>query len=398
MPVWNVPVTIDALLAAAQRDSLLHAINRDRRCPAIGCVGEEGSGLFASLGVEAESGGQAQDVALRVVADALAAVSVEAGARAGDVFDIEQRRRRVRVDFDGLIVDLDGVVWVGPTSIPGSVGAIAQLRADGVQILFLTNDPRRSRADYATRLNRMGIEAAETDIVSSGSALAALIYEQQGGRKTGFVIGSPSLKVELSRVIDVLDSETGLAAHVVAVGGHDGFNYEELRVATHAVRNGAQLYAAGRDATFPMPDGPWPGTGSIVAAVEFAAGTRAIAAGKPEAYIFNIARSLLVDCRRIAVVGDNVEADIAGGVRAGLQTILVLTGTTSQEDLAQRRSIRTSSYQTSPLWRSSVAQDIAEDFGGIQLSLLEPTLGSVDHSRRPRRSDRCLTGAVVVGG
>src|SRR5437764_15232744 len=83
-----------------------------------------------------------------------------------------------------------------------------------------------------------------------------------------------------------------------------------------------------------MPDGPWPGTGSIVAAVEVGGGTRAIAVGKPEPAIFDVARSLLAGCRRIAIVGDNLDADIAGGNRAGLTTVLVLTGTSTSDDLA----------------------------------------------------------------
>jgi ribonucleotide monophosphatase NagD (HAD superfamily) len=83
-----------------------------------------------------------------------------------------------------------------------------------------------------------------------------------------------------------------------------------------------------------MPDGPWPGTGSIVAAVEVGGGTTAIAVGKPEPEMFDVARSLLAGCRRIAIVGDNLDADIAGGDRAGLTTILVLTGTSKPDDVA----------------------------------------------------------------
>jgi 4-nitrophenyl phosphatase len=83
-----------------------------------------------------------------------------------------------------------------------------------------------------------------------------------------------------------------------------------------------------------MPDGPWPGTGAIVAALEVAGGTTAVAVGKPELYIFGIARALLGDCRSVAIVGDNLAADIVGGKRAGLMTILVLTGTSSRDDLA----------------------------------------------------------------
>jgi glycerol-1-phosphatase len=234
------------------------------------------------------------------------------------------------IDFDGLIVDLDGVVWLGGEAVPGSVAALAELRARRIPIVFLTNDPTGSRAEYAGRLARLGVEAAEREIVTAGSALAQLIRGREGAGKTVFVIGSPALKGELERVgLRLVDGE----AEIVAVGGHPGFDYDELRIATQAVRRGASLYAAGRDATFPMPDGPWPATGAILAAVETASGARAIAAGKPEPYIFEIARSLLPDCRRVAIVGDHLESDVAGGKRAGLTTILVLTGTTSRGDL-----------------------------------------------------------------
>lgn len=238
------------------------------------------------------------------------------------------------LDFDGLIVDLDGVVWIGREPVPGSAAALAALRAQSVPIVFLTNDPTGSRGEYAERLTKVGIEAAEAEIVTSGSALASLIRENEGPGKTAFVVGSPSLKSELKRVgLELREGETGRDVDVVAVGSHTGFDYCELRIAAQALRSGASLYGAGRDATFPMPDGPWPATGSIVAAVETAGGKRAIIAGKPEPYIFEIARSLLPRCDRVAIVGDELEADIAGGKRAGLTTILVLSGTTSRGQL-----------------------------------------------------------------
>jgi len=238
------------------------------------------------------------------------------------------------VAVDGLIVDLDGVVWIGEEPVSGSATALTSLRARGIPIVYLTNDPGGSRSEYALRLRRMGVEVSEAEIVTSGSALAALILSREDPAATTFIIGSPALKRELRRAgLRLCRGETGCDAEIVAVGGHRGFNYTELRIAATAVRRGASFYAAGRDATFPMPGGPWPATGSILAAVETAAGKQAIVVGKPEAYIFELARSLLPDSRHVAVVGDHLWADIAGGQRAGLTTILVLTGTTSREDL-----------------------------------------------------------------
>jgi glycerol 3-phosphatase-2 len=237
-------------------------------------------------------------------------------------------------DLDGLIVDLDGVVWVGGEAVPGSVAALAELRARRFPLVFLTNDPTRSRTEYAARLRALGIDASEEHIVTSGSALAALIHEREGAGTTAFVIGSRSLKIELARSgLDLRTGEDARDVAIVAVGGHPGFNYEELRIASQALRRGARLYAAGRDASFPMPDGPWPATGAILAAVETAAGVSATVVGKPEPYIFKIARSLLAGCHRVAIIGDNLDADIAGGKRAKLATILVLSGTASHDDV-----------------------------------------------------------------
>ncbi|MGH3010232.1 MAG: HAD-IIA family hydrolase [Gaiellaceae bacterium] len=237
--------------------------------------------------------------------------------------------------FDGLILDLDGVVWLGLVPVPGSVDAIAGLRESGVQIVFLTNDPRSSRADYAARLTQLGIPAESIQIVTSGSALARYVGEREGPGAHVFAIGSPMFKAELAASgLSLCEGLAARAARVVAVGGHDSFDYDELRTAAQALRRGATLYAAGRDAAFPMPDGPWPGTGSIVAAVEVAGGTRAITVGKPEPFVFDLARSALRKCHRIAVVGDSLESDIVGGKHAGLATVLVLTGTCTADDVA----------------------------------------------------------------
>jgi glycerol-1-phosphatase len=236
------------------------------------------------------------------------------------------------LDFDGLIIDLDGVIWRGNVAVPGSPRAVARLRAMGIPILFLTNDPRGSRDDYAQRLGTHGIDVDVREIVTAARALASVVVEREGRAGT-LAIGSRELRRELVDAGVRLTHDED-AVEVVAVGGHDRFDYDELRAATRALRGGARLYAAGRDATFPMPDGPWPGTGAIVAAIEVAGGAQAQVVGKPEPYMFEIARSLIPDCGRVAIVGDNLASDIAGGARAGLTTILVLTGTHGRDDLA----------------------------------------------------------------
>jgi glycerol 3-phosphatase-2 len=236
--------------------------------------------------------------------------------------------------IDGLIVDLDGVVWVGDDEIPGSVRALNTLVDRGVSIVFLTNDPRGSRDDYAARLSRLGVPANSEQILTSGSVLASVIRNRHGNGASTYVVGPTALKIEVQRAgLLLADGAQARDAVAVAVGAHSGFNYDELRSAAQAVRGGAALYAPGRDATFPMPDGPWPATGAVLAAVETAANSRAVVVGKPEAPMFELAQSRLQGCQNVVVVGDSLESDILGAARVGLSSILVLSGTSSLQDL-----------------------------------------------------------------
>jgi glycerol-1-phosphatase len=232
---------------------------------------------------------------------------------------------RIADRFDAFFLDLDGVVYVGDEALRGAPEAIAQLRAEGKRFLFLTNDPRYARRDYAAKLSRLRIPATEDDVLTSGSATALYLsrHEQVEG-KTAYVIGTEALKDEMRTVgLRVLDGDNGRDADVVVVGGHGGFDYSELTTASLAVHRGAGFYACNRDASFPMPDGPWPAVGAILASVETASGRTAVAVGKPEPAMFEAARAIVGDVERIAMVGDNPASDIEGGRRAGLTTILV---------------------------------------------------------------------------
>src|SRR5439155_4481532 len=149
-----------------------------------------------------------------------------------------------------------------------------------------------------------------------------------------FVIGSPAFQREIADAgFALVTAAEAERAQIVVVGGHNGFDFAELRAATRALANGAQLFAAGRDRVVPTDNGPEPATGAILAAVETASGVVATVIGKPEPFMFGIAREALAGCQRVAVVGDNLASDIAGARRAGLDAILVLTGTAKEADL-----------------------------------------------------------------
>jgi glycerol 3-phosphatase-2 len=225
--------------------------------------------------------------------------------------------------FDGFLVDLDGVVWVGREPVPGSPETLAALLAAGKRIAFVTNNPGRHPATYAERLRALGIPAEESQIVTAGIVVARMAAAAADGRGA-FVIGARSLHEMVAEAgATVLEGEDGRRAGVVVVSGHRGFDYEELLTAKLALDGGAALVATSHDPTMPMPGGEWPGTGAVLAAVETASGRTAEIAGKPERHLFEMALAAIGAPGRVAMVGDRV---------SGLATILVLSGTSSRAD------------------------------------------------------------------
>jgi HAD superfamily hydrolase (TIGR01450 family) len=239
--------------------------------------------------------------------------------------------QRIRA-YDHVLLDLDGCVWVGDEPCEGAVEAVAELRDAGASVLFLTNDVRHAPEDFVRKLWRLGFQASLAEVVTVGAAL----QYQLAGRERGsaFVVGSQALVDHVAGAGMRILNGTPFAtrADLVVVGGHDAFDYAELRTAAQAVLRGADLIGATRDATFPMPDGPWPGTGAVLAAIEAAAGRRAgLVVGKPEPAMYEAARDRLGPGRMLAV-GDLLDVDVAGARRAGIDSALVLTGGTSRAE------------------------------------------------------------------
>ncbi len=237
-------------------------------------------------------------------------------------------------NFDGLLVDLDGVVWIGREPVPGSAEALAALLEAGKQLVFVTNNPTKPPESYSMRLNTMGVEVGPERIVTAGMTTAQLAGEASRGGGA-FVIGAEPLKEMVAAAgAEVLAAAEADAARVVVVSGHRDFDFEELAAAKRALDRGAALVATSHDATLPMPGGELPGTGAILAAVETASGRAAEIGGKPERHLFDLARERLGPAERVAMIGDRVSSDVAGGRAAGLATILVLSGTTSEAEAA----------------------------------------------------------------
>lgn len=231
--------------------------------------------------------------------------------------------------YDQVILDLDGCVWVGEEPTPRVAEAIAAIRIAGMGVAFVTNDAKHSPEEYVRKLWSVGARASVEEVVTVGSALQYVLADGPEGTGT-FVIGAAAVFRHVAdagcRIVNHTDQAE--SAEVVVVTAHDDLSYAELRTATRALLAGARLLAGCRDANFPDRGGPAPGTGAIVAALECATGVSASAVGKPEPQMFRTALDRL-GAGRTLVVGDRLDADLAGAAALGLDGAVVLTGSTN---------------------------------------------------------------------
>jgi HAD superfamily hydrolase (TIGR01450 family) len=234
--------------------------------------------------------------------------------------------------YQHVVLDLDGCVWVGDRATRGAAAAVAQLRAAGKSLAFVTNDARRSPEDYVRKLWSLGLQASLEEVVTVGAAIQHVLAERGPGTGT-YVIGSPAIYrhvVDAGRKI-VNGTELEAMADVVVVADYDELRFSDLSGAIEAVLGGAEMIAAGRDRTYPTADGLSPGTGAVVAALEYATNRTARIVGKPDPQIFRTALDRMGDGRAL-VVGDRLDADLAGAAAADLDAAIVLTGVTSRPE------------------------------------------------------------------
>jgi HAD superfamily hydrolase (TIGR01450 family) len=233
-----------------------------------------------------------------------------------------------------VLLDLDGCLWVGEDPTPRAAEAVDALRTAGTRVAFVTNDTRHGTEDFVRKLWRLGFRASLEEVVTVGGALQHLLNERHVG-ESAYVIGSAAVHRHVAEAgLRVVNGTTfDSRADVVVVAGHEALVFDELRVATQALIRGAAFVGASGDRTYPMADGPWPGTGPILAALENASSRTAdVVVGKPEPGLFRTALDRLgadPDAKAL-MIGDRLDVDVAGAVGAGLDGALVLTGATTK--------------------------------------------------------------------
>lgn len=229
--------------------------------------------------------------------------------------------------YELYIFDLDGTLWRGEEPIQGAAARLAELRAEGALIRYLTNNSTQTREWYAAKLLRLGFEATPEEVMTTSYGAALRIASD--GHQTVHVFGEEGLRAALR--------EAGLtvvpgSADALLVGLSRTAGYAELDAAMQAGLAGARFYATNIDATFPLEGGRLaPGAGAWVTAMETCLSVAPIVIGKPEPLLIEqLLASTGISASRTMVVGDRIETDIQAGMIAGCATWLVLTGVATE--------------------------------------------------------------------
>jgi HAD superfamily hydrolase (TIGR01458 family) len=218
----------------------------------------------------------------------------------------------------GLLVDLDGTLYVGDEPVEGAREAIGKLKSSGLVIRYVTNTTRKPRREVREHLLSLGFEVEEAEIFTPARAAAGLI-----GDRSCFPLVDESLLEDLGGITLTEDRPD----HVLVGDLGEGFTYDRLNAAFRCLMDGAGLIALQKNRYWRREDGLALDAGPFVAALEYASGESATVVGKPEVNFFRLAlEDLGLEAHEVAMVGDDAEADVAGAQAAGLRGILLRTG------------------------------------------------------------------------
>jgi glycerol 3-phosphatase-2 len=234
--------------------------------------------------------------------------------------------------YDLVLLDLDGVVYIGQAAVSGAAPALDRVRAAGVRTAFVTNNASRPPGVVADHLRELGVHADDDDVVTSAQAASALLARRFPAGSSVLVVGGEGLyrALEAAGLKPVASVDDGPVA--VAQGFSPDIGWRLLAEGTRAVRSGLPWIATNTDLTVPTPYGPAPGNGTLVAAVAAATGVQPEVAGKPQPTLFREAVERY-GAQRPLVVGDRLDTDLEGARAAGMDGLAVLTGVHRVPDL-----------------------------------------------------------------
>ncbi len=236
--------------------------------------------------------------------------------------------------YDAYIFDLDGTVYLGDALLPSAGETITRLREMDKRTVFLSNNPTKTREEYAAKLTRLGLPTPETDVINSSYVMVDFLKRRLPEAKL-FVVGEASLCNELERAGFVLTDDARQVDAVIASFDRT-FVYHKLQVAFDAIRHGARFFATNADRYCPVPGGGEPDAAAMIAAIEACTNTKVEAVvGKPSAYMAEAILGLLaMSPEQCIITGDRLETDVLMGLQAGMAGALTLTGATDEAALA----------------------------------------------------------------
>ena len=243
-------------------------------------------------------------------------------------------RADIPASVRNFVFDIDGCLAVDGEPIPGAFEALAELRDRGYGFVFLTNDSYLSTAAWQEKAVALGFDFPNLAVITAGQILVQLAADRYPGGKV-LLFGSDALAHEAESLgLKMLPVERGQEADVVLVARSPSFDYKDMTAGLRALRAGAGFITSSMARAIPSKDGPVPGTGATTNAMAFASRRRAVIAGKPSALAARTCLQIAgFDRKHTAFVGDDVELDIATGKRVRAFSVLVLTGSTTKEDL-----------------------------------------------------------------
>ncbi len=232
----------------------------------------------------------------------------------------------------GFICDMDGVIYHGSRVLDGVVDFVHWMLDNHKKFVFLTNSAERTPHELSMKLARMGLDVPAERFYTSAMATAEFLHTQKPGC-TAYVIGEAALSKSL---YDVGIYMNDVNPDYVVVGETRTYSFEKIEKAIELVNKGAKLIGTNPDITGPTERGIMPATGALIAPIEIATGKKAYFVGKPNPLMLRHGlRKLGCHSDEIAFIGDRMDTDIIAGIESNIDTILVLSGVTSETDIDQ---------------------------------------------------------------
>lgn len=236
-----------------------------------------------------------------------------------------------------LLMDMDGVLWVGNQALPGVAAFFSFLNARQIRYVLVSNNATR-RAEYTVaRLKEIGVTVSPDYVLTSADATPRWVKQKMPEVKRAYVVGEAALREALTDAhIEIVERD----ADAVIVGLDREITYEKLKRATLEIRRGAKFIATNTDRTLPTEEGLTPGAGSLIAALSAATDVGPLVIGKPARPMFDLAMEMSgTQPNETAMLGDRLDTDIDGAAALGLQTIMVLTGVSTRAEAERNHAL-----------------------------------------------------------